>query len=34
VADGLKKREAAHEVAARHGVSSNEVYEALTRGRI
>jgi 16S rRNA C1402 (ribose-2'-O) methylase RsmI len=29
VGDGMRKREAAAEVARRHGVSANEVYRAL-----
>ena len=31
VADGMRKREAAAEVARRHGVSANDVYRALVR---
>jgi 16S rRNA (cytidine1402-2'-O)-methyltransferase len=31
VGEGLKKREAARTVAARHGVSSNDLYRALTQ---
>jgi DNA-binding phage protein len=29
VGSGMRKREAAHEVAERHGVSANAVYRAL-----